>query len=126
MCRRRESDRHARSQEAGSAQEIAVLGHEVFGALAAMAVRTFMLVTAQRLASALKSPLPPTTALSRPRRTVSPCPRRTWAWSPGGAGVSRLPQLIGPRNSIKVMIENELANNRTLNIPVAHDMGIAC
>ncbi|WP_258006652.1 MULTISPECIES: hypothetical protein [unclassified Arthrobacter] len=40
--------------------------------------------------------------------------------------MSWLPQLIGPRNSIKVMIENELANNRTLNIPVAHDMGIAC
>ena len=36
---------------------------------------------------------------------------------PGWGGVYLLPRLIGPENAVKVMIENPLSNNRTLDRP---------
>ena len=44
---------------------------------------------------------------------------------PGWCGIYRLPRLIGPGNAVKVMIENPLASNKTLDGSSAHKLGIA-
>ncbi len=41
----------------------------------------------------------------------------------GGGGVYRLPRLIGPRNAVKIMIENALSHNKTLSGAIAQELG---
>lgn len=111
--------------DAGAAREIAALGHEVFGVLAAMTVPTFAFINGAAIGGGLEI------ALAADYRTVSAAangialPEAYLGLVPGWGGVFRLPRLIGPRNAVKVMIENALSNNRTLTGGAAHDLGIA-
>ncbi|MDQ0618371.1 3-hydroxyacyl-CoA dehydrogenase NAD-binding domain-containing protein [Arthrobacter globiformis] len=111
--------------DAGAAREIAALGHEVFGVLAEMTVPTFAFINGAAIGGGLEI------ALAADHRTVSSAangialPEAYLGLVPGWGGVYRLPRLIGPRNAVKVMIENALSNNRTLSGTAAHDLGIA-
>ncbi|MGO4384289.1 3-hydroxyacyl-CoA dehydrogenase NAD-binding domain-containing protein [Specibacter sp. RAF43] len=111
--------------DAGAARELAVLGHEVFGLLAAMTVPTFAFINGAAIGGGLEI------ALAADYRTISSgakgiaLPEAYLGLVPGWGGVYRLPRLIGPRNAVKVMVENALSGNRTLTGTAAHEVGIA-
>lgn len=111
--------------ETGAAREIAALGHEVFGVLNSMTVPTFAFINGAAIGGGLEI------ALAADYRTVSSdakgiaLPEAYLGLVPGWGGVYRLPRLIGPRNAVKVMVENALSNNRTLTGAAAHELGIA-
>lgn len=111
--------------DARSARNAAALGHDVFGILAAMTVPTFAFINGSAIGGGLEI------ALAADYRTVSSAangialPEAYLGLVPGWGGVYRLPRLIGPRNAVKVMIENALSNNRTLNGTSAYELGIA-
>jgi 3-hydroxyacyl-CoA dehydrogenase/enoyl-CoA hydratase/carnithine racemase len=107
------------------ARDIAALGHDVFGVLAAMTVPTFAFINGAAIGGGLEI------ALAADYRSVSASangislPEAYLGLVPGWGGVYRLPGLIGPRHAVKVMIENALSNNRALSGPAAYDLGIA-
>lgn len=111
--------------DADATREIAALGHETFGILAEMTVPTFAFINGAAIGGGLEI------ALAADYRTISSAangialPEAYLGLVPGWGGVYRLPRLIGPRHAVKVMIENALSNNRTLNGKAAHDLGIA-
>ncbi|MFB8371006.1 3-hydroxyacyl-CoA dehydrogenase NAD-binding domain-containing protein [Pseudarthrobacter sp. NPDC055928] len=111
--------------DAAAAREIAALGHNVFGVLAEMTVPTFAFINGAAIGGGLE------TALAADYRSVSAgangiaLPEAYLGLVPGWGSVYRLPRLIGPRNAVKVMIENALSNNRALSSTAAHDLGIA-
>ncbi|MFF1253719.1 3-hydroxyacyl-CoA dehydrogenase NAD-binding domain-containing protein [Pseudarthrobacter sp. NPDC058329] len=111
--------------DAGAARDIAALGHDVFGVLATLPVPTFAFINGAAIGGGLEI------ALATEYRSVSTgakgiaLPEAYLGLVPGWGGVYRLPRLIGPRNAVKVMIENALSNNRTLGGSAAYDMGIA-
>jgi 3-hydroxyacyl-CoA dehydrogenase/enoyl-CoA hydratase/carnithine racemase len=111
--------------DAGAARTIAALGHEVFGVLAAMPVPTFAFINGAAIGGGLEI------ALAADYRSVATgangiaLPEAYLGLVPGWGGVYRLPRLIGPRNAVKVMIENALSNNRVLDGVSAFELGIA-
>lgn len=108
-----------------SARAIARLGHQVFGALAAMDVPTFAFVNGAAIGGGLE------VALAARYRTISTdakgisLPEAYLGLVPGWGGVYRLPRLVGPAGAVKVMIENPLANNKVLDGRSAYELGIA-
>jgi 3-hydroxyacyl-CoA dehydrogenase/enoyl-CoA hydratase/carnithine racemase len=108
-----------------SARRVATLGNEVFDTLAAIDVPTFAFINGAAIGGGLEI------ALAADYRTVSAgangiaLPEAFLGLVPGWGGVYRLPRLIGPGNAVKVMIENALANNKTLNGAAAFELGIA-
>lgn len=104
---------------------MAELGHEAYDLLADLGVPSFAFVNGVALGGGLEI------ALAAGYRTVSSgakgigLPEAFIGLVPGWGGVYRLPRLIGPRNAVKVMIENPLSNNRSLDGRAAHDLGIA-
>jgi 3-hydroxyacyl-CoA dehydrogenase/enoyl-CoA hydratase/carnithine racemase len=108
-----------------SARRMAGLGNEVFDTLAAMEVPTFAFINGAAIGGGLEI------ALAADYRTVSAAakgialPEAFLGLVPGWGGVYRLPRLIGPGNAVKVMIENPLTNNKTLDGPAAFELGIA-
>ncbi|MBT2533399.1 enoyl-CoA hydratase/isomerase family protein [Arthrobacter sp. ISL-48] len=112
-------------KDMGAARDIARLGHQVFGALAAMDVPTFAFINGAAIGGGLE------VALAARYRTVSTdakgisLPEAYLGLVPGWGGVYRLPRLIGPANAVKVMIESPLANNKVLDGRSAYELGIA-
>ncbi|MFB9712743.1 3-hydroxyacyl-CoA dehydrogenase NAD-binding domain-containing protein [Arthrobacter methylotrophus] len=108
-----------------AAREIAALGHAVFRILAEMTVPTFAFINGSAIGGGLEI------ALAADYRSVSAgangiaLPEAYLGLVPGWGGVYRLPRLIGPRNAVKVMIENALSSNKALGGRAAHDLGIA-
>ncbi|MFP3581634.1 3-hydroxyacyl-CoA dehydrogenase NAD-binding domain-containing protein [Arthrobacter sp. SIMBA_036] len=108
-----------------SARAIARLGHQVFGALAAMDVPTFAFINGVAIGGGLEA------ALAARYRTISTgakgisLPEAYLGLVPGWGGVYRLPRLIGPANAVKVMIENPLSNNKVLDGRSAYELGIS-
>lgn len=108
-----------------SARDIAGLGNKVFDTLAALDVPTFAFINGAAIGGGLEI------ALAADYRTISAAakgialPEAFLGLVPGWGGVYRLPRLIGPDNAVKVMIENPLANNKTLDGPAAFELGIA-
>ncbi|WP_120520856.1 3-hydroxyacyl-CoA dehydrogenase NAD-binding domain-containing protein [Arthrobacter celericrescens] len=104
---------------------MAQLGHEVYGTLASLGVPSFAFINGVALGGGLEI------ALQSSYRTVSTgagalaLPEALLGLVPGWGGVYLLPRLVGPEHAVKVMIENPLANNRTLSGPQAFDLGIA-
>ena len=104
---------------------MAQLGHDVYATLANLGVPSFAFINGVALGGGLEI------ALQSTYRTVSTgagalaLPEAVLGLVPGWGGVYILPRLIGPENAVKVMIENPLTNNRTLNGSEAHRLGIA-
>ncbi len=104
---------------------MAQLGHDVYATLANLGVPSFAFINGVALGGGLEI------ALQSTYRTVSTgagalaLPEAFIGLVPGWGGVYILPRLIGPENAVKVMIENPLSNNRTLNGPQALQLGIA-
>ena len=108
-----------------SARAIAKLGRDVFDILAGMEVPTFAFINGTAIGGGLEI------ALAADYRTISEgvaaisLPEAFLGLVPGWGGVHRLPRLIGPQNSVLVMIENALSNNKTLDGRTAFELGIA-
>ncbi|MBT2588437.1 3-hydroxyacyl-CoA dehydrogenase NAD-binding domain-containing protein [Arthrobacter sp. ISL-95] len=108
-----------------SARVIARLGHQVFGAIAALDVPTFAFINGAAVGGGLE------VALAARYRTISTgakaisLPEAYLGLVPGWGGVYRLPRLIGPANAVKVMIGNPLSNNKVLDGRSAYALGIA-
>ncbi len=104
---------------------MAELGHEAYDLLADLGVPSFAFINGVALGGGLEI------ALAANYRTVSSgangigLPEAFIGLVPGWGGVYRLPRLIGPANAVKVMIENPLNNNRSLNGASAYELGIA-
>ncbi|MEG9248435.1 3-hydroxyacyl-CoA dehydrogenase NAD-binding domain-containing protein [Arthrobacter sp. Soc17.1.1.1] len=104
---------------------MAELGHEAYDLLADLGVPSFAFINGVALGGGLEI------ALAANYRTVSTgangigLPEAFIGLVPGWGGVYRLPRLIGPANAVKVMVENPLSNNRSLDGTSAYGLGIA-
>ncbi|MHA7144889.1 3-hydroxyacyl-CoA dehydrogenase NAD-binding domain-containing protein [Arthrobacter sp. TmT3-37] len=104
---------------------MAELGHEAYDLLADLGVPSFAFINGVALGGGLEI------ALAANYRTVSSgangigLPEAFIGLVPGWGGVYRLPRLIGPAHAVKVMIENPLSNNRSLDGRAAYGLGIA-
>ncbi|MGX5714587.1 3-hydroxyacyl-CoA dehydrogenase NAD-binding domain-containing protein [Arthrobacter sp. MAHUQ-56] len=104
---------------------MAQLGHDVYATLANLGVPSFAFINGAALGGGLEI------ALQSTYRTVSTgagalaLPEAHLGLVPGWGGVYLLPRLVGPENAVRVMIENPLSNNRTLNGTQALELGIA-
>lgn len=108
-----------------SARDMAKLGHEAFGTIEAMGVPTFAFINGAAIGGGLE------VALAADYRTISAgvtgisLPEAALGLVPGWGGVHRLPRLIGPGNSVKIMVDNALSNSKTIDGAAAFDLGIA-
>ncbi|WP_309123775.1 3-hydroxyacyl-CoA dehydrogenase NAD-binding domain-containing protein [Arthrobacter sp.] len=104
---------------------MAELGHSAYNLLGSLGVPSFAFINGVALGGGLEI------ALAADFRTVSAgangigLPEAFIGLVPGWGGVYRLPRLTGPRTAVKIMIENPLSNNRTLDGRTAHGAGIA-
>lgn len=101
------------------------LGHQTLGLLGEMGVPSFCFINGLALGGGLE------VALNANYRTVSASaaalalPEVFLGLIPGWGGAWQLPNLIGIKNALTVMVENPLKMNRTLTPQQARDMGIA-
>ena len=104
---------------------IARLGHSVFRRLGELSVPSFAFVNGAALGGGLEL------ALHCSYRTISSgvtavaFPECFLGLLPGWGGTYLLPHLIGPRNALKVIVENPLSQNRMLRGAQAYSVGIA-
>lgn len=104
---------------------MAELGHSAYNLLGSLGIPSFAFINGVALGGGLEI------ALAADFRTVSTgangigLPEAFIGLVPGWGGVYRLPRLTGPRTAVKIMIENPLSNNRTLDGRAAYEAGIA-
>ena len=104
---------------------MAQLGHQVFGLIGEVGVPSFVFINGLALGGGLE------VALNADYRTVSQSaaaialPEVFLGLVPGWGGAWLLPNLIGIRRALTVMIENPLKQNRTLTAQQAFELGIA-
>jgi 3-hydroxyacyl-CoA dehydrogenase/enoyl-CoA hydratase/carnithine racemase len=107
------------------ALEIARAGHRAFATLMDLPVPTFAFVNGAAMGGGVEI------ALACDHRTISSgvtalaLPETFLGLLPGWGGCYLLPNLVGPADALKVIIENPMNNNRMLRGPQAHRMGIA-
>src|SRR6478735_9868535 len=101
------------------------LGHAVFRRLGELSVPSFAFVNGAALGGGLEL------ALHCSYRTISSgvtavaLPECFLGLLPGWGGTYLLPNLIGPGNALKVIVENPLSQNRMLRGAQAYSLGIA-
>lgn len=106
------------------ARAIAELGHEVFGKLRTLGVPSFAFVNGASLGGGVEA------ALGCTYRTISSgvpmvgLPECFLGMVPGWGGCWEVPNLIGIAGAIKVILENPLAQNKTLTGPQAAALGL--
>lgn len=106
-------------------QLMAKLGHQTLGMLGEMGVPSFAFINGLALGGGLEI------ALNCTYRTVSSSaaalalPEVFLGLVPGWGGAWLLPNLIGARRALTVMVENPLKQNRTLTPQQALELGIA-
>ena len=114
-----------RIQTHEQAMAIGKLGHDVFRKLGELDVPTFALINGAAMGGGLE------VALHCTHRTVSSgvpavsLPETFLGLVPGWGGTYLLPNLIGAEKALKLIIENPLAQNRTIKGPKVHELGIA-
>jgi 3-hydroxyacyl-CoA dehydrogenase/enoyl-CoA hydratase/carnithine racemase len=121
------ADLKAVGQAADRAQalEVARAGHTAFGAIMDLPVPTFAFVNGAAMGGGVEI------ALSADYRTISAgvpalaLPETFLGLVPGWGGCYLLPNLIGPANALKVIIENPMNMNRMLKGPQAFELAIA-
>lgn len=108
-----------------SGRLIAELGHEALGRLSELGVPSFVFINGLALGGGLEI------ALNADYRTVNSSapaialPEVFLGLIPGWGGAYLLPNLIGIKNALKVIIENPLKQNRMLSAKDALELGIA-
>ncbi len=114
---------NARSHD--DALAIGALGHSVFRRFGELTVPTFAFINGAAMGGGLE------VALACTYRTVSSgaaaiaLPECFLGLVPGWGGTYLLPNLIGPQNAVKVIIENSLSQNKMLKPEQVLDLGIA-
>jgi len=104
---------------------IAELGHYALGKLSELGVPSFVFINGLALGGGLEI------ALNADYRTINSqapaiaLPEVFIGLVPGWGGAYLLPNLIGIRNALKVVIENPLKQNRVMKPAEAFEMGIA-
>jgi len=107
------------------ALEVARAGHAAFGAIMDLPVPTFAFVNGVAMGGGVEI------ALSADYRTISAgvpaiaLPETFLGLVPGWGGCHLLPNLVGPANALKVIIENPMNTNRMLKGPQAFELGMA-
>lgn len=107
-----------------SGKKMAQLGHQTLGLLGEMGVPSFCFVNGLALGGGLEI------ALNCDYRTVSgsaaalALPEVFLGLVPGWGGAWLLPNLVGIKNALTVMVENPLKTNRTLSPAQALDLGL--
>ena len=107
------------------ALEVARAGHAAFGAIMDLPVPTFAFVNGAALGGGVEL------ALACDFRTISSgvpavaLPETFLGLVPGWGGCYLLPNLVGPANALKVIIENPMNMNRMLKGPQARQLGLA-
>lgn len=121
------ADLKAVSQAADREQglEVARAGHAAFAAIMDLPVPTFAFVNGAAMGGGVEI------ALAADYRTISAgvpalaLPETFLGLLPGWGGCYLLPNLVGPGNALKVIIENPMNMNRMLKGPQAFELGIA-
>lgn len=121
------ADLKAVSQAADREQglEVARAGHAAFAAITDLPVPTFAFVNGAAMGGGVEI------ALAADYRTISAgvpalaLPETFLGLVPGWGGCYLLPNLVGPANALKVIIENPMNMNRMLKGPQAFELGIA-
>lgn len=107
-----------------SGKKMAQLGHQTLGLLGELGVPSFCFVNGLALGGGLEI------ALNCDYRTVSSSaaalalPEVFLGLVPGWGGAWLLPNLVGIRNALTVMVENPLKTNRTLTPSTALELGV--
>ena len=107
------------------ALEVARAGHAAFGAIMDLPVPTFAFVNGAAMGGGVEI------ALACDYRSISAgvpavaLPETFLGLVPGWGGCYLLPNLVGPANALKVIIENPMNMNRMLKGPQAFELGIA-
>ncbi|TQN31907.1 3-hydroxyacyl-CoA dehydrogenase [Haloactinospora alba] len=111
------------NHEQGTA--IGKLGHDVFRKLGELSVPTFAFINGAAMGGGVE------VALHCSYRTVSSgvpafaLPEAFLGLVPGWGGTYLLPNLIGAEQALKLIIDNPLAQNKTIKGPQVREMGIA-
>ncbi len=104
---------------------IGELGHEALGKLSDLGVPSFVFINGLALGGGLEI------ALNADYRTINrtapavALPEVFIGLIPGWGGAYLLPNLVGIKNALKVIVENPLKQNRTLSPEDCFEMGIA-
>ncbi|GAA1958626.1 3-hydroxyacyl-CoA dehydrogenase NAD-binding domain-containing protein [Kitasatospora viridis] len=112
-------------KEHGDALAIGKGGHEVFKRIAALSVPTFAFYNGAAMGGGVE------VGLHCDYRTVSTgiaafsLPEVFLGLVPGWGGCTILPNLVGPANAVKVIIENSMAQNKQLKGKEVFELGIA-
>ncbi|GAA1785053.1 3-hydroxyacyl-CoA dehydrogenase NAD-binding domain-containing protein [Streptomonospora arabica] len=112
-------------QNRDQAYAVAKLGHDVFRKLGELDVPTFAFVNGAAMGGGVEA------ALHCRYRTVSSgvpafaLPEAFLGLVPGWGGTYLLPRLIGAEQALKIVIDNPLAQNKTIKGPQVRSMGIA-
>lgn len=107
------------------ALEVARAGHAAFGAIMDLPVPTFAFVNGAAMGGGVEI------ALACDYRSISAgvpavaLPETFLGLVPGWGGCYLLPNLVGPANALKVIIENPMNMNRMLKGPQAFELGVA-
>jgi len=105
--------------------EVARAGHAAFGAIMDLPVPTFAFVNGAAMGGGVEI------ALACDYRSISAgvpavaLPETFLGLVPGWGGCYLLPNLVGPANALKVIIENPMNMNRMLTGPQAFELGLA-
>ena len=111
--------------ERAQAVEIARAGHRAFASLMDLPVPTFAFVNGAAMGGGVEL------ALAADHRTISAgvpafaLPEAFLGLLPGWGGCYLLPNLVGPANALKVIIDNPLSQNRMLKAKEVLGLGIA-
>ncbi|KQZ88530.1 3-hydroxyacyl-CoA dehydrogenase [Phycicoccus sp. Root563] len=115
----------AQATSRDQALEVARAGHAAFGAIMDLPVPTFAFVNGAAMGGGVEI------ALSADYRSISAgvpaiaLPETFLGLVPGWGGCYLLPNLVGPVNALKVIIENPMNTNRMLKGPQAFELGMA-
>lgn len=112
-------------KEGAEGSLLARLGHDVYNVLTDFPVPSFAFINGVALGGGLEIALAANyRAVSSQARGLG-LPEAFIGLVPGWGGVWKTPRITGPKDALTVMIKNPLANNRSIDGPTAHSMGLA-
>ncbi|RNL85112.1 3-hydroxyacyl-CoA dehydrogenase NAD-binding domain-containing protein [Halostreptopolyspora alba] len=107
------------------AHVIGKLGHDTFRKLGELNVPTFALVNGAAMGGGVEVALHCDYRAVSTGVTAFALPETFLGLVPGWGGTYLLPNLIGAESALKLIVDNPLAQNKTINGQRAHEMGIA-